>query len=109
MIIIRSSDDITSIDTAILDNLSGGVSIYVLKMSHMQCSSANNAIFYDFTNNNEHTRKCIFVDEKMVGEMKIVESVYFNESRLTMFPCPGDPLDKFHWTCPFCNRQFNDM
>ena len=109
MIIIRSSDDITSIDTAILNKLSEGVSIYVLKMSHRQCSSANNAIFYDFTNNNEHTRKCIFVDDKMVGEMKIVESVYFHESRLTMFPCPADPLEKFHWSCPFCNRQFNDM
>ena len=109
MVIIRSSYDITSIDSAILDHLSEGVAIHVLKMSHRQCSSANYDIFYDFTNNNEHTRKCIFVDDKMVGEMKIVESVYFSESRLTMFPCPADPLDKFNWTCPFCNRQFNDM
>ena len=103
-VIITSSYDITSIDSAILDQLSEGVAIYVLKMSHRQCSSANDDIFYDFTNNNEHRRKCIFVDDKMVGEMKIVERVYFSESRSTI-----DPLDKFNWSCPFCNRQFNDM
>ena len=109
IIIIRSPADITSIDTAILDNLSGGVEIYVLKMSHMQCNSADNAKFYVFTNNIEHSRKCIFIDEIMIDEMKIVETVYYNESRLSMYPCPSDPMDKFHWKCPFCNRQFNEM
>ena len=108
-IIIRSNDDITSIDTAILDNLSEGVAIYVMKISHMVCENADNAVFHVFTHNLEHFRKCIFVEDIMVNELKIVENVYYNESRRTYYPCPSNPMARFKWLCPFCDRQFHEM
>ena len=106
---IKSSADLKSIESAILDNLSYGVAIYILKFSHMVCENSDIALYNNFINNNEQDRKVMFISEHMENELKIAEGVYFHESRRTMYPCPADPLDKFKWLCPFCNNKFKNM
>ena len=107
--VINSSDDLTAIDSQILNNLSSGVAIYILKLSHMVCENSNSALYKKFINNKEHYRKVIFINEHMEHEFKIVENVYFEESRSTMYPCPADPMDKFKWVCPYCDKKFKNM
>ena len=102
--VINSSADLTAIDSEILDNLSSGVAIYILKFSHMVCENSDTVLYNNFMNNNEQYRKVIFIGEHMEHELKIVESVYFEESRST-----ADPMDKFKWLCPYCDKKFKNM
>ena len=104
MIQINSSADLTAIDNIILDNLYNGVAIYVLKFSHIVCENSDTVLYNNFINNKEQCRKVLFIGDHMENELKIVENIYFHESRRTT-----GPLDKFKWLCPFCQKKFKKM
>ena len=101
LIVIRSSEDLTSIDGDILNDLSYGVDIHILSTNHMVCEG-DNVIFTNYIHNNDPTVRVIFIPDCMINEVTIMEDTYYTESRLSM-----DPLDRFKWYCPLCRRGFD--
>ena len=108
IVLITSHDELVAIDRDIVDNLSYGIDIYILKTTHMLCES-DNAMFTKYIHNNDTSRRVIFIHESMEHELKMMENDYYTESRLSMYPCPSDPFDKFKWHCPICYKEFHKM
>ena len=108
MIVITSHDQLSAIDGEIIDCLSYGIDIYILKTSHMVCES-DNVLFYKYSRNNDTSSRLIFINANMEHEFKMMEKFYYKESRRTMYPCPSDPFDRFKWYCPICYKDFHNM
>ena len=87
VVLIKSSAELTAIDGAILDTMSYGIDIHILKVNHMVCAS-DSVMFTNFIHNKETSRRAIFIPDTMENDMKIIENVYFTESRRNMSPCP---------------------
>ena len=108
IVVITSHDELTAIDGDIIDNLSYGINIYILKTSHMVCES-DKVMFTKYIHNNDTSSRVIFINDSMEHEFKMMENDYYTESRRTMYPCPSDPFDKFKWYCPICYKEFHNM
>ena len=119
LIVITSSDQLSSIDGDIIDCLSYGIDIHILKTSHMVCESDNvlfhkyrkeiKEVFHKYSRNNDTSSRVIFIDVDMEHDIKEMEEFYYKESRRTMHPCPSDPYQMFKWFCPVCYKDFHNM
>ena len=107
IVVITSSEELTAIDGDILDNLSYGIDIHIMKTNHMVCES-DNVRFTKYIHDKDTSRRVIFIPDSMKHEFKMIENVYYNESRRSMYPCPSDPFDRFKWYCPLCYKEFHN-
>ena len=103
--IIKSSE---AIDGDILNDLSYGIDIHILSTNHMVCEG-DNVMFTKYIHNNDPSVRVIFIPDSMKHEFKMIENVYYTESRRGMDPCPRDPLERFKWYCPLCGIEFDTM
>ena len=108
IIVIKSHTELSAIDRYIIDDLSYGINIYILKKSHFVCDS-DNKLFTKYINNNDTESRVIFITDNMEEELKMMEDDYYHDSRETMYPKPSDPFDRFKWYCPICHKNFSDM
>ena len=105
LIVIKSSEELTSIDSDILNALSYGIDIHIFSTNHMVCESdQDNVIFTNYIHNKDPSVRVIFITDCMINEVKIIEDVYYTQSRLTV-----EPLERFKWHCPLCGKQFHTM
>ena len=103
ILVINSSEDLSSIDGEILNALCDGLDIHILSTNHMVCE-VNQVMFTNYINNNDTSKRVIFIPDSMIDEFRTIEHVYYTESRETM-----DPLDRFKWHCPVCHVEFDNM
>ena len=107
-IVISKSKEISKIDFHIMDDLSRGKHIYILKSSHINtCEDNENGLFHRLSNNNDDLFRLIFIKEKLKISFKLMEYTYFSSVENTENPFPGPPC--FYWTCPVCNIHFDNM
>ena len=107
-VVIKSSEELTSIDGDILNALCYGLDVHILSTNHFTCEG-DEVIFTNYINNNDTSKRVIFIPDNMKNEFRTVEDTYYTESRRTMEPCPSDPLDHFKWYCPVCHIEFHNM
>ena len=107
--IVRSHGDLSAIDKELLNDLGHGLDIHILKVTHITECDGDRAKFDTLIHNNDRQIRIIFIPVDMVEQFKITESTFYEESRLTLYPCPSDPLEKFKWHCPTCSKAFYDM
>ena len=103
LVVIKSSEELTSIDGDILNDLCYGIDIHILSTNHMVCEG-DNVMFTNYIHNNDPSVRVIFIPDCMINEFKIIENTYYTESRRGM-----DPLDRFKWYCPLCRIEFDTM
>ena len=108
IIVIKSSEELTSLDGDILNMLCYGLDIHILSMNHFTCEG-DQVSFTNYINNKDRSKRVMFIPDSMINELRMVEDTYYTESRLSMEPCPTDPLDRFKWHCPVCNIEFHNM
>merc|ERR1712121_197399 len=107
-IVISKTKQISKIDFHIMDDLSNGKHIYILKSSHINtCEDNENGLFHRLSNNNDDLFRLIFIKENLKQEFRMMEYNYFSSVENPGNPFPGPPFDHFYWTCPVCNIHFD--
>ena len=103
IVVIKSSEELTSLDGEILNVLCYGLDVHILSTNHITCEG-DQVTFTNYINNIDTSKRVIFITDSMIDEFRTVEDVYYTESRRT-----SDPLDRFKWFCPVCNIEFHNM
>ena len=100
--IVKTNDDLDAIDSDIQDGLSYGIEYYIVSLRHDVCPE-NPVAFSKLIMNLQDDKKIIFITDKMIKKIKIMEEVFHGDSLVTTLE------DVFFWKCPTCEIAFSNM
>ena len=100
--IVKTNDDLDAIDSDIQDGLSYGIEYYIVSLRHDVCPE-NPVAFSKLIMNLQDDKKIIFITDKMIKKIKIMEEVFHGDSLVTTLE------DGFFWKCPTCEIAFSNM
>ena len=103
IVVVETDAQLSTIDAWIQENLSYGVDIFIMSPRHNKCHSENDEVFRSLISNEDDNKKVLFVVDRMIKSIKILEDTYH-----------GDPIvtterDNFLWECISCNLPFKNM